>query len=401
MRRCLTTFFLCILVYVAVAGENKSRITSLPFEIVGTYVVVSVRINQSTPLNFILDSGLGRTLVTELSSQDSLVLNYYERTVLKGLGAGKEIKAMVSSGNSLQAGKIKFINQKVNLLEEDIFNLSAYTGRKINGLLGSDFFQDHVVKIDYNTQRITFYESSSFKVPRGYVAVPLTIKDEKMYADVWVSDKSGKPQKFNMLIDSGAELAAWFRSFEENAISIPKKNVRGYIGQGLNGEIKGHIGRVGKLFFGGHTLHNPLVSFPDSITISDAVAGQARDGTIGSQILCRFNLIFDEPNQMLYIKPNSNFRKKYKFNVAGIETIKQSDFPFLPEIFYVWEGSPAEKAGIKPGDLILDINGQNGFGTDINAIRRIFEQSSNKPCRLLILRNDENKEIHIDMSLSL
>jgi len=401
MRSIVLSIFSFCLITGAIAGNSKSRIASIPFEVVGTYVVVKVQINESTPLNFILDSGLGRTIVTELSAEDSLTLNSYEKTKLKGLGTGQEISALVSRGNSLQTGRMKFMNQMVNLLEEDIFNLSDYTGRKINGLLGSDFFEDHVVKVDYNTQRITFYESSSFEVPRGYVAIPLTYKDEKMYAKILVADGTGKPREVNMLIDSGAELAAWFRSFGENSVKLPQKKLHGYIGQGLNGEIKGYIGRVPKIYFGGHAFHNPIVSFPDSATISDAIIDLNRDGTIGSQILSRFNLIFDEPNEMLYIKPNGNFRKEFSYNVAGIETVMQNTVPYLPEIFNVWENSPAARAGIQVGDLILDINGQSGFKTDINAIRKIFEEQGKNILRLLILRNGENMEFKVDMEETL
>ena len=397
MRSFILTIFIYFLIAQIYAGNSKSKIASVPFEVVGSYVVVSVHINESTPLNFILDSGLGRTIVTELASTDSLILKTYEKTVLNGLGLGKEISAYVSRGNSLQIGKMKFVNQRVNLLEEDIFNLSNYTGQKINGLLGSDFFQDHVVKVDYNLQKITFYESSSFVVPRGYIAVPLTFKDEKMYAKVLVSDGTGKPREVNMLIDSGAELAAWFRSFGNNPVNLPQKKIHGYIGQGLNGEIKGFIGRVPRIFFGGHAMHNPIVSFPDSISIAEAIKDNDRDGTIGCQILSRFNLIFDEPNEILYIKPNSNFRKSFTYNVTGIETIKLSQFPYLPEVFYVWENSPAALAGIQTGDLILDINGLSGFKTDINEIRKIFERQGKRTHKLLILRNSENKIINIEI----
>jgi len=393
----LAIFFFCFIAE-AVAGNSKSRIASIPFEVVGTYIVVKVQINESTHLNFILDSGLGRTIVTELTAEDSLTLRSYEKTLLKGLGVGKEINAFISRGNSLQIGRMRFVNQMVNLLEEDIFNLSDYTGRKINGLLGSDFFQDHVVKIDYNTQRIIFYESSSFVVPRGYVAIPLTFKEDKMYAKVLVSDGTGKPREVNMLIDSGAELAAWFRSFGNNPIKLPEKKIHGYIGQGLNGEIKGYIGRLPRIYFGGHAMHNPIVSFPDSLTIADALKDINREGTIGSQILSRFNLIFDEPNEMLYIKPNGNYRKDFSYNVAGIETVKQNTIPFLPEIFYVWDNSPAAKAGIKPGDLILDINGQSGFKTDINAIRKLFEQKGKRIITMSILRGPENRVVKLEMN---
>jgi len=384
---------------VTMAGNHRSKIASVPFEVVGTYIVVKARINESSPLNFILDSGLGSTIVTELSAEDSLTLRHSDKITLNGLGKGKEIEAMISRGNTLQAGKIKFVNQMVNLLEEDIFNLSEFTGKKINGLLGSDFFQDQVVWIDYDKERITFYESSSFVIPNGYVAIPLIIKDNKMYSTMLVSQGQGKPAEAKMLIDTGAELAAWLRVHDN--IRLPSKKIYGYIGQGLNGEIKGHLGRVPRLYFGGHSLHNPVVSFPDSACIADIMQDIERDGTVGSQILSRFNLIFDEPNELLYIRPNHNFRKPFRYNIAGMEIVKQQTLPYLPEIYYVWQQSPAERAGIKSGDMILEINGMNGFNADINDIRHFFENPSRRPLIVTILRGNQTFQAKLDINQTL
>jgi len=381
----------------AIAGNRKSRITSVPFEVTGSYVVVKAKVNNSSPLNFILDSGLSTTLITHLSKEDSLWLNNSERTVLKGLGVGNEISALTSNNNILQTGRMKFVHQTAYFLEEDVFNLSEYTGMKINGLLGSDFFQDLVVKIDYNSKRITFYESSSYEVPKGYIPIPLTFNEDKMYAMVKVTDASGKLYDVRMLIDTGAELGAWFKTFGEKKVAIPEKKIRGYIGQGLNGEINGYIARIPKIQIGNYAVHNVIVSFPDSACISDAIPGGKRDGTLGSQLLNHFNLILDEPNEVLYIKPNANYKKKFYYNIAGIEVIQQYSSLNLPEVFHVWEESPAEIAGILAGDLIISINGNSSFGVNIGTIRHELETRSRRPLKLQVLRGKKTLSFTLEM----
>lgn len=398
IARLLVILCLC---QVAMAGDKKSKIASVPFEVVGTYIVIKAKINKSTPLNFILDSGLGTTLITHMDKGDSISLPNSDKTVLRGLGKGNIINAVISYGNTLQTGRMKFVNQTIYFIEDDLFNLSEYTGRKINGLLGSDFFQDLAVKIDYGNRRITFYESSSFKVPKGYVPIHLTINEEKMYATLQATESDGKVSNVNMLIDTGAELAAWFRTFGDDKIKIPDKKLYGYIGQGLNGEITGYLARLPKVGIGGHNLSNPVISFPDSSCISGTATPLDRDGTIGSQILSRYNIIIDEPNGMLYVKPNNNFRKPFTYNIAGIEVLKRFSIPYLPEVFLVWKGSPAEKSGIKAGDMLLSVNEINGFGTDISEIRHIFETRSRRPIYIKILREGKTLDFKIDMNGSL
>jgi C-terminal processing protease CtpA/Prc len=59
----------------------------------------------------------------------------------------------------------------------------------------------------------------------------------------------------------------------------------------------------------------------------------------------------------------------------------------------VWKNSPAEKAGVKNGDLLIDINGISGFKATISEIKHLFETPSKRPLRLTLFR--DNKVIHL------
>ena len=81
---CLTFLFW----YDAFGIIKPKRVESIPFEMVGSYVVITVRINDSSPLNLILDSGVRNTIITELQSGDRITLNYSDVKDLMGLGGG-------------------------------------------------------------------------------------------------------------------------------------------------------------------------------------------------------------------------------------------------------------------------------------------------------------------------
>ncbi len=377
---------------------RPKKLASVPFEIVGSYVIIKAKINNSSTLNLILDSGVRSTLITELTAEDSISLNYSENIFLKGLGSGTQLRALTSKNNTLKFGKLKLDRQTIYVLEEDIFNLSKHTGTKINGLMGSDFFQGYTVKIDYDNKRITFYESASFTPPKKYTPLPVQIEGQKMFIRIPIVDTSSTSKEVKMLVDTGAELAAWFRAYGEDPVKIPQRSIRGFIGQGLNGEIKGYLGRMPRIQIGKSVLHFPVVTFPDSSSIAEVFTESQRDGTIGSQILCRFNLIFDESNNLIYFKPNSNFRNNSSYNIAGIELIQQDPILRLSEVLYVWEGSPAEKAGVQKGDRILEINGKKGFDVNINEIKSMFEVSSRRSMKLILLRGDKTINVEVDMN---
>lgn len=360
-------------------------------------MIVEVRINGSTTLNMILDSGATATLITELTQEDSLSLQYTSLYEIKGLGTGPGVMAYRSQMNDLKAGSVRLTNQTIFVLKENIFNLSNHVGCKINGILGADFFKNHVVRINYSTQRITLYDSETYQVPKGYEPIAMTIEKNRMYITLPVTGSNWKVHKATLLLDTGAEVTAWFRSFGENHIAIPEKNIYRYIGQGLNGVIEGHLGRINQINMKGYILNAPVVAFPDSTSIAEVVSISDREGIIGGQLLNRFNLIFDYPKKTLWIKPNSNFKKPFNYNIAGMEISIENRFLALPEVCNVSKNSPADRAGILVGDQIFKLDEINALQTDINEIRLRFMTRSKKPVKLILLRGDTTIYAEMEM----
>lgn len=391
-------FFFSIFILVDVSASIKpKRIESIPFEMVGSYVVISVRINDSSPLNLILDSGIRNTIITELQSNDRITLNFSDVKDLMGLGGGNHLEAYTSNNNTLKIGKIKLQNKSVFVLQNDIFNLSKHTGTKINGLIGIDFFQDYTIEIDYANKRVRFYEPTPFDAPKGYGELPLSIEAQKLFVELSVLNADSTRQNVKMLIDTGAELNAWFLTTTKGSVHVPAKWVQGTIGEGFNGVVTGKYGHIPEICFGEFCLKNPIVSFPDSATISAILTTSKRGGTIGSAILSRFNLIFDYNQKKIYFKPNVYFKSRYSYNVAGIEITQITPQLPLTEVSTVWENSPAAKAGVLPGDHIIEINGNGAFNNQLNEIRKIFETPTNTPMILNLMRGEKEISVTIDM----
>lgn len=395
-RISLFVFILFLGTHLLVASKGK-LISSIPFEMVGSYVVVKVRINNSSPLSMILDTGLRSTIISDLMPGDSVSLENSELRELQGLGDGQPLKAYVSFNNVIKSGKIKLEKRPVYLLEDDIFGFSRQTGQKINGLLGIDFFQDYIVQIDYTAGRIRFYEKKLNFAPKGYDMMPMTVEGRKMYIHLSVLETDSARRKIKMLIDTGAQLTAWFHNLKPESVRIPEKMIRGRIGQGISGEITGIYARVPQICIANFCVRNPIVVFPDSAAIADIISTSDRDGTIGSLLLSRFNLFIDYPNQKFYFKPNGNFKKPFAYNVAGIEITQAIAFVPQTEVWKVWEGSPADVAGVKPGDQIVEINGRKVFQLPIGEQKKLFETPSKRQMSLVLNRNGEEIFLKLDM----
>jgi len=388
-------FFLLIISYLS-AEIKPRKVESIPFEVVGSYIVITTKINDSSPLKLILDTGIRNTMITELQPDDHISLNYSDVKDLMGLGAGKDLEAFSSNYNTLKIGKIKLPNKTVYVLQNNIFNLSKHSGSKINGLIGVDFFLDHTIEINYSTKRINFYEQTPFD-PKGYSFLPITIEGQKLFVDLSVLEADSTRKNVKMLIDTGAELNAWFQTITNNSVKLPSKWVQGTIGEGLNGIITGKFAHIPEISFGDYKLKTPIVSFPDSSTIKGIITDVKRDGTIGSQLLNRFNIFIDFTQKKFYFKPNENFKRRFTYNIAGIEIIQITpSFPII-EVMAVWENSPAEKAGVLPGDGISEINGNSVFSMSLGEVRKVFETPSNMPLKISLKRNEKDIYVSIDM----
>jgi len=376
--------------------KNK-LIASIPFEMVGSYIVVNVRVNNSTTLKMILDTGVRSTIITELFSNDNIEMNKGELRELQGLGAGNQLFAYECDSNNISIGKFELKNRLVYVLPDNIFKLSNQTGTKINGLLGVDLFRNNIVQLDYSVRKIRIYDYENFKAPKNYGVMPMIIQRQKLFIQLSVLETDSAKRNIKMLIDTGAELSAWFQTLTNKAITIPKKSIKGRIGQGLNGEVNGIFARIPQICIAHFCVKNPIVAFPDSSSISGIIQNTDRDGTIGSQLLSRFNLIIDTQNKKFYFKPNENFKKSFVFNITGIE-IAQS-IALLPqvEIVNIWEGSPAEQAGLEIGDIIDEINYRKTFALKLSEIRMFFERPSKLPLKLLISRGGVTKEFSLNM----
>lgn len=381
-----------------ITATNKPKsIYSIPFEIVGSYVILHVKINDSSPLNLILDSGIRNTIITELDQGDRISLNYSDVKELMGLGGGNHLEAYTSNSNTLKTGKFKMEFKTVYVLKNDVFNLSRHTGTRINGLIGVDFFQDYIVEINYSSKRIRMYDPSTFEMPKGYDVLPVTLESQKMFVKLTVLEPDSTRKSVKMLLDTGAELNAWFQTMTKESVHTPAKWIPGTIGEGLNGLITGKYGHIPQICFGDFCLKNPIVSFPDSSTIAGIVLNSKRDGTIGSQLLSRFNLFIDYKQKKFYFKPNSTFTKRYTYNVAGIEIIQVSQYFTLTEVLDVWKNSPAFLAGVKTGDEIIEVNGTSAFQMSLGEIRKIFETPSKNTLSLTLRRDKQEISVRIDM----
>ena len=371
--------------------ENR-RSLRLPFIFNSNLMIIPVRVNRSQPLYFIMDSGVQACILTELAIGDELNLRYARRVKLRGLGVGGDIEALQSVSNTfLIDNKIKGTRQFMFVMLQDIFHLSSKLGRQVHGLIGYPVFKDFIVQIDYHRKYVRFLNPRRYqpKVRRRTIRLPLEIDETKAYLQAKVVQDQGDTVSVKLLLDTGASHALWLNPNSKEALRVPEKQEEMFLGRGLNGNIYGRLGRVQSVILGDLSLENPIVAFPDSASASDAFGVGGRNGAIGAEILRRFDVTIDYPNEQLLLRPNRYFDDPFEYNMSGLELISPlPGYPFF-EVSEVQEGSPADEAGFQVGDQIMEVNGKDIDELKMNDLNELFQSRPGRLIRIVISRNGE------------
>jgi C-terminal processing protease CtpA/Prc len=114
-------------------------------------------------------------------------------------------------------------------------------------------------------------------------------------------------------------------------------------------------------------------------------ADPAFAGTLGGDILERFEVTLDLQHDSMYLKPDRTFQPDaYEFVTVGIQFFKSSANAFSVEA--VWKHSPAEEAGVFVGDRIVAVNGHSAADLDLQAFANQLHGPAGTPIVLAIER---------------
>lgn len=408
--------------------NDKNHKQRISFKLINNLIVIPLEINGKK-LSFILDSGVTKTILFNITQNDSIALNNVTKVTLQGLGDGKFVDAFLSKNNKISIKKITSNNEPVYIILKDNFDLSGKMGITIHGIIGYSLLRNFVVKINYNTKKIDFYSPKKFthKKCKKCETFPLQFYRRKPFIDVKVQlDTIGnKLTDVKLLIDSGGSDAIWLFEDSKEDIKTPKRFFNDVLGEGLSGSIYGSRSRIPKIKLNSFELEKPTVSFLDSISTKNARSFKQRNGSIGAGVLKRFIVWFDYPNKKITLKKNGSFKKGFNYNMSGLDIVyngkqlvREKDlnrvsignnnnnnvssgksinfitsfsYKFKPsfKIKSVLKNSPADRAGLMKNDVILKINNKIAYDYTLEKIISLFQEKKGKKIKMIINRNGE------------
>jgi predicted aspartyl protease len=398
-------FLLSGSLYAQVPGffmKKNSRRVVVPFSQVNNLIIIPVSINGGPPLNFLFDTGVKSNILFSKSIGNQLGMTYSRKLNLVGADGQTVLTASVSTNNHLDMGDIEGTMQAVLVLEEDFLELEKVIGVPVFGVIGYEFFKYNPIKIDYDSNRLSFYKTSAFKSrPFGYRIMDFILDDSKPYIVSKIRQIQGPDLEAKLLIDTGANHSLLLNKETSEDIVLPPVALETDLGRSLGGDLFGFIGRVNHLTIGNLKFRNVLTSYPNETEFSNIILGTGRLGSLGSELLSRLKLILDYPRQRILYRKAATFSQPFAYDMSGITVRLISVDESRVYVSQVREDSPAFKGGVQPFDEISSINKIPIDFWKLSHINDLFRSEEGRLITLGILRNtsDEVKEFTISFVL--
>ena len=375
----------------------RRRRAFLPLEIQRNLLIVSFMVNGTGPLNFMLDSGVGVSILTDPAVAKSLGLRRGQP--YRVVGAGGESTGLLAhetEGVRLSAGPVVAPSLRMLMLSEDVLNLSGYVGMPIHGILGSELFRSFVVGVEPEEKRLVLTVPGHYRAPRGrrWASLPLTLIAQKAYLTLPVQVTDSLALPLRLVLDTGAGHALSLEAGSAPQLQVPARRLRSDLGRGLTGFIRGYLGRVSALQLGRYRLPAVLTSFPDSGQVHTR-ASVPRNGNVGYELLKRFSLVIDYPHRRLLLRPNGQYNTPFEHDMCGIEFIATGPDFRRYVIMRVAPDSPAATAGVLVDDELVSVNLLPASAYSLTQLSRIFHSADGRALLLTLRRADG--ELHTTM----
>jgi len=389
MKYCLTGIFILLTWFCAPKLraqeefiEPPSRhLTTVPFtQLTGGIIILHALIDSHPDtLNFVLDTG-SSGISLDSATAEYLGMNPVpsERTI-RGIAGIRKVNFLYNRSLHFPGLTVENLDFHIN----DYELLTTVYGERIDGIIGYSIINRYILKIDYDSMKLSFFSKGTMRYPKGgyllkptisqLVSQPMRVKDEK-------------PIYSRFLFDIGAGLCLLLsREFVDDSAFFNKKRKR-YIkeAEGLGGKIDMELTVMKEARVGPYKFRNvPVFIFDDEYNVSSY---PYMGGIVGNDLLRRFNVILNYGKGDIHITPNTHYNDVFDYSYSGIELYLLNGVIIVGDVA---KGSPAEAVGLKEGDEVIAIN--KNLLHNLNAYK-IALQAPNQKIKIIIRRDGEMRE---------
>ena len=282
---------------------TPTGMTKIPFQLASNHIYLKVKVNNSSLLSFILDTGAGSSCL-DLDLAQKLGIQTMGKVEAKGVGGSAD--ASFLQVDSVVVGDLALLDQKMASIR--LSSLGRFDGMDIDGILGYDFLNRFVVGIDYQNQMLSIWEPDSFNYSGAGERIPITIEGNTPQLTAKIDGEYEAAFRIDTGSRSSLDLHAPFVR-EHGFLKKYPKYLEAPGGFGVGGASKMVISRIKSLQIGSFVISSPVCGF--SLAEEGAFATTKSAGNIGGGDTKKIH-----GDLRLYPQPD-DFGKKCRFRFTG------------------------------------------------------------------------------------
>ena len=371
------------------AGAPSSAVT-IPFELVNKHVVIQVKVNNSRPLSFVLDTG-DKFAIIDLERAKELGLTLQGELRAAGAGSERPTGAFVRDSSFTIPGLAGF-SQPVNIALP-VRHLAPRMGQDFDGILGSEFIKEFVLELDYQARVIKLHDKDKFNYTGHGESIPIKLNGAgHPIIDGEVTPIGSDPVKGKFVLDIGSSAALILYSpfvVDHHLLGPNLKTIKAIGVGGAGGASTGRIGRVTELKIGAFKISNPTTMFSEDK--EGALASSAVLGNIGAQVLSKFRLLLDYGHDRIIFEPNSTFPEGFERAFSGLAMVAEGKDYRTFRITDLLDNAPGAEAGLQKNDIITAIDGKAAAGLTLSKLIDLFERPASY--KLTVRRGDQTLQV--------
>jgi len=376
----------------AVRYLKSEGVARLPFDYSARHVWLKASVNGGPPADFLYDTGASLSV---LDSAYAAAIGLATEGRLQGQGAGASgtgsfarvdtLRVAAPDGDGVEIGDLKVAVLDLNAI------LAPHFWREVAGVIGFDFIVRFVNEIDYDARTLVLHDPAAFQYRGGGAAIPMTLAG---HAPVVRLTLDGEFEgEFRIDVGSGSTVdlhGPFVRAYGlDRTLGAGVEVVSG----GFGGTFKTRVTRARSLAVGPYSWDRPLVSL--SGAESGAFASEDYAGNVGNQLLERFKCTLDYERRVLHLEPGANYRRADSFTRSGVQLAKVGGAIRAAQVL---PGSPAAKAGLRPGDQVLAIAGRPAGEYTADGAAQVLDRGEpGRKVKLEIERDGKRKKVKLKL----
>lgn len=383
----LLTVILTVISFTSAYAAPAKLITSFPFKLLtGGIIIVEARLGHHLDtLNFVLDTGSGGISLDSTTVLDlKLPLTPSNRTI-RGIAGIRTVSFVMNEKLLLPKLLVDSLNFHVN----DYALLTSVYGMKIDGIIGYSFFRRYIVKINYDTHTMEVYQPGEIKYPRRGYMINSTVSNIPIFS---ASLADNRPVTSRFYFDTGAGLYLLLseKFVGDSSMLTPGKRIINTQAEGLGGKKPMKITTLKQVTVGPYRFKKvPTYIFDDEFNVT---AYPHLGGLVGNDLLRRFNLIINYPENKIHLAPNTHFNEPFDYSYIGLGIFMVDGEVVVEDVI---EESPGEKAGFRPGDRIVAVEGN--FSNNIQAYKALL-QTPGARLKIIVRRESGLKILYLHVA---